>query len=108
LCFWQRTTFGTWGSQVQILPLRPLFQHINKSQCQIWGTKPRSCSDAPTRAEGIKARTRSGGRRFGRTAECFLAQQQDERVESKRVQAFQDMSDEELERYVNGDKDLAS
>jgi hypothetical protein len=28
------------------------------------------------------------------------------RVESKRVQAFQDMSDEELERYVNGDKGL--
>jgi predicted house-cleaning NTP pyrophosphatase (Maf/HAM1 superfamily) len=29
-----------------------------------------------------------------------------QRVESKRVQAFQDMSDEELERYVNGDKSL--
>jgi hypothetical protein len=21
---WQRTTFGTWGSQIQILPLRPI------------------------------------------------------------------------------------
>jgi hypothetical protein len=29
-------------------------------------------------------------------------------VESKRVRDFQDMTDEELERYVNGDKDLAS
>ena len=33
------TTFGTWGSQVQILPLRPSSQHKNRLRGQKWGTK---------------------------------------------------------------------
>jgi hypothetical protein len=36
----QRTTFGTWGSQVQILPLRPAFSQFPSRRGLIWGTKP--------------------------------------------------------------------
>src|SRR5262249_17470551 len=38
-CAMQRVSFGTSGSQVQILPLRPAFSREKSSRGTIWGTK---------------------------------------------------------------------
>ena len=42
--FVKRPFFGTRGSQVQILPLRPVFQCRRHVRGTIWGTKPQSRS----------------------------------------------------------------
>ena len=70
---WQRTTFGTWGSQVQILPLRPTLSRNHKihrhrlrhrfaDSCSIWLLLVMFLPWAPSR------RTRNGSAHPGKAS----------------------------------------